>query len=292
MALYIDLGTNVEPNWTGLLATSSDGVIWNTFNLVGANVTYHTITGNTDSPLVDNALEAHITISNDHQDEIHFGLRDIVNQVTWTHDLLGLDTASEDIGGWIGTANAMAGGGGGGTATEGTLLSVLAAVDGLEFQLSTAGDVNLNIDALEALIGTTNSLITTVDGVLDSIALDTTSIAAEDFATEAKLELVRLRLVDILDKVTLIEADTDAINTNTSGSVETPSLLTTSLVGTVLAGASTVSIFNSGAATGTVLGSPLLSGLAVSYQVSDLNNTLSAISYDASATTFIISETR
>ena len=84
----------------------------------------------------------------------------------------------------------------------------------------------------------------------------------------------------------------DAIDTNTSGAIETPGLTIATAAGSVASGASTVSIFNDGSASGTVLGTSLTKGLSVSYQVSDLNNTLSAIAYDATGTTFLISETR
>jgi hypothetical protein len=51
----------------------------------------------------------------------------------------------------------------------------------LNLMLTEITDQGLTLDSLE-------SLLTTIDAVLDAIALDTASIAAEDFATETTLD--------------------------------------------------------------------------------------------------------
>jgi hypothetical protein len=75
------------------------------------------------------------------------------------------------------------------------------------------------------------------------------------------------------------------------GSQLTPGLLSTTTSGTVTAGARSVTIKNIGMVTGTVLTVNLPLGESVSYVTTD-GNTLGAIAYNATGTTFLISETR
>lgn len=83
-----------------------------------------------------------------------------------------------------------------------------------------------------------------------------------------------------------------SIETKVCGAIETAGFISVTVVGSVAAGAKTVSIFNDGAGVGTVLGTSLPKGISVSFNITDLNDTLGAIAYDATGTTFLISETR
>lgn len=111
----------------------------------------------------------------------------------------------------------------------------------------------------------------TVDA--SGVTFDTTGLA-----TEAKQDAILAAIADLAAKV-----PTPTQRTATAS--------TTSTSGTVPLGAKAVSFVNTGAATGSVLGVPLLAGGSISLSV-DGGDTLEALEYDATGTTFLISVTR
>jgi hypothetical protein len=139
--------------------------------------------------------------------------------------------------------------GGGGLATEATLISVLNAIVAadqdieillvrdtvgpleyldpsavLNLMLTEITDQGLTLDSLE-------SLLTTIDSVLDAIKVDTASIAAEDFATETTLLATNALLTTIDTVLDTIKTDTGAMVTDLAAIevliTTTNSLLTT-----------------------------------------------------------------
>jgi hypothetical protein len=68
----------------------------------------------------------------------------------------------------------------------------------------------------------------------------------------------------------------------------TPTMLRTSASATIAAGRYSISIANVGSATGTVLGANLMAGEVISIDAGAVNNTLSAITYNATGTEFLI----
>lgn len=76
-----------------------------------------------------------------------------------------------------------------------------------------------------------------------------------------------------------------------SGNQRTPGFLNATTTGTVTAGAKSVNIKNVGSAVGTVLTVNLPVGETLSFTTTG-NDTLGAIAYDATGTTFLISEVR
>jgi hypothetical protein len=74
----------------------------------------------------------------------------------------------------------------------------------LNLMLTEITDQGLTLDSLE-------SLLTTIDAVLDAIALDTASIAAEDFATETTLLATNALLTTIDAVLDTIKTDTTAM---------------------------------------------------------------------------------
>lgn len=71
---------------------------------------------------------------------------------------------------------------------------------------------------------------------------------------------------------------------------ETPAISTVAAAGSVTAGKRSVTIFNQGGAAGTVMGASVAAGLAVTFSAHG-NNTLAAIAYDATGTSFLITTT-
>lgn len=76
-----------------------------------------------------------------------------------------------------------------------------------------------------------------------------------------------------------------------SGNQRTPGFLNTTTTGTITAGAKSVNIKNVGGAVGTVLGVNLPIGESLNFATTG-NDTLGAIAYNATGTTFLISEAR
>lgn len=71
----------------------------------------------------------------------------------------------------------------------------------------------------------------------------------------------------------------------------TPTLSTVSTTGTIAAGCVAVSVANTGAANGTLLGQTIAPGVVIDY-VAPWGDTIGAIAYNATGTTFLIQELR
>lgn len=67
-----------------------------------------------------------------------------------------------------------------------------------------------------------------------------------------------------------------------------PSMIRSSAAGNTAAGARSVAIYNAGAATGTVMGTNLLSGETVSFDAGSNQDTLPAIAYSGVGTDLLI----
>ena len=77
----------------------------------------------------------------------------------------------------------------------------------------------------------------------------------------------------------------------TTPTQRTPGILTTSTSGTITSGAKSIAIANTGVSTGTVKGVILPSGISIAFSASSAD-TLNAVAYDATGTTFLITEVR
>jgi hypothetical protein len=73
-----------------------------------------------------------------------------------------------------------------------------------------------------------------------------------------------------------------------AGIVRTPTILRASAPGTITAGKKSVSVFNAGAISGTVLGALLKPGELITYSVPSPADTLPVIAYDATGTDLLI----
>lgn len=73
--------------------------------------------------------------------------------------------------------------------------------------------------------------------------------------------------------------------------VRTPNIIITTTSGTITTGAKSISIANSGNANGTVKGVVFPTGVTVSWDA-PYPDTLGPVAYDATGTTYIISEVR
>jgi len=104
---------------------------------------------------------------------------------------------------------------------------------------------------------------------LKDIQLDTSSLAAEDFATEATLS---------------------ALNAQFTAVTRTPSLIRATGAGSIAAGARSISVYNAGAVAGSILGvaGNILAGEILSFDAGGENDTLSAFAYDGTGTTLVI----
>ncbi len=72
-----------------------------------------------------------------------------------------------------------------------------------------------------------------------------------------------------------------------AGTQRTPSFINTTTNGTIASGARKVNIANIGTTTGTVLGASLPASVSIPFEVNG-TDTLSAITYDATGTNFLI----
>lgn len=73
--------------------------------------------------------------------------------------------------------------------------------------------------------------------------------------------------------------------------VRSPSLSTVSTAGTIASGCVSVSVANTGSANGTLLGQTIAPGVVIDL-VAPWGDTIAAISYDATGTSFLIQELR
>jgi hypothetical protein len=72
------------------------------------------------------------------------------------------------------------------------------------------------------------------------------------------------------------------------GSPRTPVILSSTTVGATPAGVYSISIANVGAAAGVVNGVSIPAGVTINYDGGGMQNTLTAMSYNATGTTFVI----
>ena len=195
------------------------------------------------------------------------------------------------------------------TSLLGELMAQTALLTTIDADTSNL-DVALSTVATEATLSNIETLLTTIDGVLDNIKLDTANldVALSTRATEATLLLVRTELttlnaVDFATETTLSSVETllttidtvlDAIKVDT-GVLATP--VTGLAVGltratgpasSVSAGKRRVSFLNAGNTDTTVAGATLERGEFVTFSADGLRDTLAAISYDPQSSTLLI----
>jgi hypothetical protein len=95
-------------------------------------------------------------------------------------------------------------------------------------------------------------------------------------------------LSSILSVLNTIATNTSNINSNVNLVSRTPGIITTSTSGTVASGTRSVTFYNRGSATGTVLGEDIEPEEVFTWNAGSTRDTLGAISYDATGTTFVI----
>lgn len=115
-------------------------------------------------------------------------------------------------------------------------------------------------------------------GLLIRSAQSTLPIAFADLGTIGGVAKAAT-VVGVLDQIALL------------GAVVTPSAPSVSSAGTITAGASFVSVANTGSSAGTVLGAPLPAGATITFP-STPGQTYGPIAYDATGTTFVLQQSR
>ena len=122
------------------------------------------------------------------------------------------------------------------------------------------------------------TLIAEIDAIVDDFTLSIFQV----FGGKPSNLVSLMQLIDLRYK--LFEAG--------GGSTQrTPSLTSVTSSGTIALGARSVSIANIGAAAGTVLGTSVGAGVTVTFTAQS-PDTLAAIAYNATGTTFLIAEVR
>lgn len=86
------------------------------------------------------------------------------------------------------------------------------------------------------------------------------------------------------------EATLSALNTQFTAVTRTPSLIRATGAGSIAAGARSISVYNAGAAAGSILGvaGNILAGEILSFDAGGENDTLSVFAYDGTGTTLVI----
>jgi len=89
-----------------------------------------------------------------------------------------------------------------------TVTNLVAVHEKLSAIKIDAGDINIDLDDVEALITATNVILTSIDGALSDVATETTlsSIDGKDFATQTTLAAIDT-------SASAIESSNNAINT-------------------------------------------------------------------------------
>lgn len=122
------------------------------------------------------------------------------------------------------------------------------------------------------------TLIAEIDAIVDDFTLSIFQV----FGGKPSNLVSLMQLIDLRYK--LFEAG--------GGSTQrTPSLTSVTSSGTIALGARSVSIANIGAAAGTVLGTSVGAGVTVNFTAQS-PDTLAAIAYNATGTTFLIAEVK
>jgi hypothetical protein len=112
-----------------------------------------------------------------------------------------------------------------------------------------------------------------------------------DAATPGSVPTVSAYNADGTAYAGAVSALVDCGRVVTAAPVYTPSVLTTSLAGTVAAGARSVSVFNRGALDGSVDGDALVAGMGLNFDAPS-GGTLAALAYSGVGTTLVITEVR
>ena len=172
--------------------------------------------------------------------------------------------------------------------------------------------------ALDVTLQATNTILTIIDGVLDNIKLDTANldVALSTLSTEATqlltktvLDLINNKLVDGNDigDVTINNTNAEAIPVSDAGGsitidninldnalatgTRTHNVVSSTGVGSILAGSFCGSVLNAGNSSGTWNGVALPAGVSIPWAKVGVRDTYNVINYDATGTTFIIEYT-
>jgi hypothetical protein len=122
------------------------------------------------------------------------------------------------------------------------------------------------------------TLIAEIDAIVDDFTLSIFQV----FGGKPSNLVSLMQLIDLRYK--LFEAG--------GGSTQrTPSLTSVTSSGTIALGSRSVSIANIGSAAGTILGTSVDAGMTVNFTAQG-SDTLAAIAYNATGTTFLIAEVR
>lgn len=153
-----------------------------------------------------------------------------------------------------------------------SLLGELAGVGGSV--TINGGDASAaNQTAVQANAGSDASKAVTVQGVTGGKAIPVTLDALPAFSADPTVNIGT------------------APDLTISSTERTPSLTSVTNAGTIVFGARSVSIANVGTAAGTVLGTSVSAGVTVNFTAQS-PDTLAAITYNATGTTFLIAEVR
>jgi hypothetical protein len=145
------------------------------------------------------------------------------------------------------------------------LLAIQTAVQNIDSDLAAGGL------ALDTTVQATNTLLTTIDAVLDAIKLDTANL---DVALSTRASEATLQSVD--GKLTAV--------------IRTPNLLRATGSGTIAVDVYDFSVANVGLANGIILGATIKPGETLNFGAGALNNyyAASTISYDGTGTELVI----
>lgn len=153
-----------------------------------------------------------------------------------------------------------------------SLLGELAGVGGSV--TINGGDASAaNQTAVQANAGSDASKAVTVQGVTGGKAIPVTLDALPAFSADPTVNIGT------------------APDLTISSTERTPSLTSVTNAGTIVFGARSVSIANVGTAAGTILGTSVSAGVTVNFTAQS-PDTLAAIAYNATGTTFLIAEVR
>jgi hypothetical protein len=153
-----------------------------------------------------------------------------------------------------------------------SLLGELAGVGGSV--TINGGDASAaNQTAVQANAGSDASKAVTVQGVTGGKAIPVTLDALPAFSADPTVNIGT------------------APDLTISSTERTPSLTSVTNAGTIVFGARSVSIANVGSAAGTILGTSVDAGMTVNFTAQG-SDTLAAIAYNATGTTFLIAEVK
>jgi hypothetical protein len=144
----------------------------------------------------------------------------------------------------------------------------LKVLQGLQCVCDQLKELNIDTTAIEATL-------LDIEAAIGNLATETTLLNVETNTTGLATETTLLN----------VETATQAIETNTTGVARTPNFLRpTSSLGTIAAGAFSMSFASVGTGNATVGGMTLKPGETINFDAGALNNTLGAVAYDTTAT--------